>query len=104
MTDDTGFDPKGNLSAAFTATDKNNGSDVKGTLTLKNVSALYPPFTLTQTNGTIKLASLDDISCPSLTGQLNGEKFDSSFAYKTHKDITDLNLKLNFFNTQVYHP
>lgn len=95
MTDDTGFDPKGNLNATFTATDKNNGSDVKGTLTLKNVSALYPPFTLTETNGTIKLASLDDISCPSLTGLLNGEKFDSSFSYKSHKDITDLDLKLN---------
>lgn len=95
MTDDTGFDPKGNLSGTFSASDKKDGHDVSGTLTLKNVSALYPPFTLTQTNGTIKIASLDDISCPSITGQLNGEKFDSSFSYKSRKDVTDLDLKLN---------
>lgn len=95
MTDDTGFDPKGNLSGTFSASDKKDGHDVSGTLTLKNVSALYPPFTLTQTNGTIKITSLDDISCPSLTGQLNGEKFDSSFSYKARKNVTDIGLKLN---------
>ncbi len=95
MADDTGFDPKGTLSGTFTATDKKDGQDVSGTVTLKNISALYPPFTLTQTNGTIKLASLDDISCPSLTGLLNGEKFNASFAYKNIKDVLDLTLKLN---------
>lgn len=95
MTDDTGFDPKGTLSGTFTATEKNDGQDVSGSVTLKNVSALYPPFTLTNTNGIIKINSLDDISCASLTGLLNNEKFTGSFAYKNIKDVLDLTLKLN---------
>lgn len=94
MTDDTGFDPKGKLSATFTASDKNDGKDVRGTVTLKGISALYPPFTLTQTNGTISIASLDNISCPSLTGLLNGEKFTASFAYKNIKEVLDIVLKM----------
>lgn len=93
MADDTGFDPKGTLSGTFTATDKKNGQDVSGTVTLKNISALYPPFALTQTNGTIVIKSLDDISCASLTGRLNNENFTSSFAYKNIKDVLDLTLK-----------
>ncbi len=95
MTDDTGFDPKGTLSGTFTATEKKDGQDVSGSVTLKNVSALYAPFTLTNTNGTIKIASLEDISCASLTGLLNNEKFTASFAYKNIKDVLDLTLKLN---------
>lgn len=95
MTEGIDFSPKGNLSAQFTATDKKEGKDIKGTLTLKNLSALYPPFTLTQLNGTIHIASLDDISCTSLTGLLNEEKFTSSFAYKNIQDMLDLTLRLN---------
>ena len=94
MTDDTGFDPKGTLQAAFTATDKKDGKDISGSLVLKNISALYPPFTLTQTNGTIKITSLDDISIPSLTGLLNGEKFTASFAYKNLQEVLDIVLDM----------
>ncbi len=94
MTDDTGFDPKGKLSATFTASDKNDGKDINGSLALRDISALYPPFTLTETNGTIKIASLDNISCSSLTGRLNGEKFTASFAYKNVKDVLDIVLKM----------
>lgn len=95
MAQDTGFDPKGTLSGTFSATDKKDGKDVRGTLVLKDISALYPPFTLSQTNGTIKIASLDDISCAALNGLLNGEKFTSSFAYKNIKEVLDLTLRLN---------
>ncbi len=96
MTDDTGFDhPKGTLTATLSATDKKDGKDVRGTLTLQDLSALYPPFALTQTNGTISIKSLDDISCSSLTGRLNNEKFTSSFAYKNIKEVLDLTLKAN---------
>ncbi len=95
MTEDTGFSPQGILNGSFTATDKKDGKDVRGQLVLKNVSALYPPFTLSQTNGTIQIASLDDISCASLTGLFNGEKFTSSFAYKNIKEVLDLTLRLH---------
>ena len=95
MADEVNFDPKGILSGSFIATDKKNGQDVSGSLVLKEVSVLYPPFTLSKTNGTIKIASLDDISCASLTGLLNEEKFVSSFAYKNINEVLDLTLKLN---------
>ena len=94
MADEVKFDPKGTLSGSFLATDKKDGQDVSGSLVLKEVSVLYPPFTLSKTNGTIKITSLDDISCASLTGLLNEEKFVSSFAYKNIKDVLDLTLKL----------
>ncbi len=95
MAQDTGFDPQGILKATFTATDKKGGKDVRATVDLKNVSALYSPFVLSQTNGTIKISSLDDISCSSLSGLLNGEKFTSSFAYRNMKDVLDLTLQLH---------
>ena len=95
MADEVKFDPKGVLSGSFVLSDKKDGTDISGSLTLKDLSILYPPFTLSQTNGTIKVASLDDISCASLTGLLNEEKFVSSFAYKNIKDVLDLTLKLN---------
>lgn len=87
------FKPAGEIFGAFQATDKKDFQDVSGTLTLKNVSALYEPFTLEQVNGTVKIASLEDISCPNLTGLLNHEKFAASFSYKNIRDV--LNLVLN---------
>lgn len=87
------FKPAGEISGALQATDKKDFQDVSGTLTLKNVSALYEPFTLEQVNGTVKIASLEDISCPNLTGLLNREKFAASFSYKNIQDV--LNLVLN---------
>ncbi len=95
MTDEVKFAPKGDVSGSFVLTDKKDGKDVSGSLALKDISVLYPPFTLSQTNGTIKITSLDDISCASLTGLLNEEKFVSSFAYKNIQDVLDLTLKLN---------
>ncbi len=89
------FRPGGELQGSFTATEKKNFKDVSGTLTLKNISALYPPVTLTNTNGTINLASLDNISSPSLTGKLNGEKFKLSFSYKNVQDVINLVFNLN---------
>ena len=89
------FRPGGELQGSFTATEKKNFKDVSGTLTLKNISALYPPVTLTNPNGTINLLSLDSISSPSLTGKLNGEKFKASFSYKSVQDVMNVVLNLN---------
>ena len=95
MTDTLDFAPKGLLTGSFAATDKKEGKDISGSLTLKDVSVLYPPFSITQMNGTVKMASLEDISCPSLSGLLNDEKFKASFAYKNIKEVLDLTLKLD---------
>mgnify|MGYP002853589403 CR=1 FL=1 len=90
-----GFSPSGILSGQFKATEKKNYTDVSGTLTLTDVSALYQPFTLTKTNGTVKIVSLEDISSARLTGQLNGQNFTASFSYKNVKDVMNLVLGLD---------
>ena len=64
-------------------------------LTLAQVSMLYEPFTLTQTDGTVTLASLDAISSPKLTGKLNGENFTASFSYQQVQDVLHLALGLD---------
>lgn len=87
MTDTLDFRPTGTISGSFKATEKKDYQDVSGTFQLRNVSLIYDPFTLTQTNGTIKMASLDDISSNNLTGLLNGEKITASFSYKEEKNI-----------------
>ncbi|WP_428051999.1 AsmA family protein [Candidatus Avelusimicrobium faecicola] len=89
------FKPEGKITGSFTATDKKDGKDVSGSVVLKNVSALYDVFTLKALNGAIKITSLDDISCPVLTGLFNGEKFTSSFSYKNIKDVLNLGLNLD---------
>ena len=89
------FKPEGEITGSFTATDKKDGKDVSGSVVLKNVSALYDVFTLKALNGAIKITSLDDISCPVLTGLFNGEKFTSSFSYKNIKDVLNLGLNLD---------
>lgn len=91
------FQPAGKINGSFKTSDKNNGKDFSGSFTFQNASLFYDPFTLTGLNGTIVLASLDNISSKSLTGQLNQADFTSSFAYKTVKNVTDLvlNLKLD---------
>ena len=89
------FKPEGKITGSFTATDKKDGKDVSGSVVLKNVSALYDVFTLKTLNGAIKITSLDDISCPVLTGLFNGEKFTSSFSYKNIKDVLNLGLNLD---------
>lgn len=89
------FQPGGLLSGSFKATDKKNYGDVTATLTLKNISALYPPVTLTQTNGTVVVNSLDKITVPQITGKLNGEKFKLSFSYQNIKNVLNMVLNLN---------
>lgn len=90
-----GFNPAGIISGSFKATDKNDGQDVSGTVTLKDISALYDPVTLSATNGTIKIASVNEVSCDNLSGLLNGEKFTTSFSYKNIKDVMNIVFKLN---------
>lgn len=90
-----GFNPAGIISGAFKATDKMSGRDVSGTVTLSGISAMYEPVTLSQTNGTIKIASLNDVSCDNLSGLLNGEKFTTSFSYKNIKDVMNIVFKMN---------
>lgn len=94
MAHSTEFNPQGTLNGRFTATHQNNGNDVSGALTLKNISALYGPFTLAQTNGTLVVTSLENMACDNLTGLLNGEKFSSSFSYQNKNNIPDVKLNL----------
>lgn len=90
-----GFNPAGVISGNFKATDKNDGQDVSGTITLAGLSAMYEPVTLSDTNGTIKIASVNDVSCDNLSGLLNGEKFTTSFSYKNIKDVMNIVFKLD---------
>lgn len=98
------FQPGGLITGSFKATDKNDGQDVSGQVTLKNVSAMYAPFTVKDLNGTVKIASINDISCPALTGLLNGEKFSSSFSYKNIKDVMNIvfNAELDKFTLKEF--
>lgn len=89
------FKPAGVITGSFKATDKNNGQDVSGTVTFKNLSALYDPFTVSEFNGTLNIASLDNISTNALTGLLNGEKFTASFSYQNIKDVMNIVLNLD---------
>ena len=90
-----GFNPGGVISGSFKATDKNEGKDISGSVTFKDISAMYEPFTVSQLNGTVNIASLDNISSNSLTGLLNGEKFTSSFSYQNIKDVMNVVLNLD---------
>ncbi len=96
MTDSVqNFEPSGIIKGNFKATDKKDFTDVSGNITLQNVSALYPPVTLTETNGTILITSLDQISSSSIKGKLNNEKFEGSFSYQNIKNVLNLVLNLN---------
>lgn len=98
------FQPGGLITGAFKATDKNDGQDISGQILLKNVSAMYAPFTVKDLNGTVKIVSINDIACPSLTGLLNGEKFSSSFSYKNIKDVLNIvfNAELDKFTLKEF--
>ncbi len=96
MTDTLGnFSPAGTLQATLQATEKKNNTDVSGVITLKNISALYAPFTLTRVNGTITLKSLKNIVLNPLSGQLNGENFTASATYQNIQDVINMGLVLN---------
>lgn len=84
------FKPEGQILGTFTATDKLDGKDVRGNITLKDVSVMYEPFKASDLNGVITIASVDDISCSSMTGLLNGEKFTTSFSYKNIQDVMNI--------------
>lgn len=90
-----GFNPGGQISGNFKLTEKKNNKDVTGRVTLKNISALYEPFVLTQTNGTVNITSLDDISSSGITGKLNGENFKTVFSYKNVRDVINLVFNLD---------
>ena len=108
MTDTLGdFKPAGQITGSFKATEKKENKDISGSVTLKDVSIFYAPFTASALNGTIKMLSLDDISCNNFTGLLNNEKFTSSFSYKNVKEIMNLvfnldldSLKMDAFPSQ----
>ncbi len=89
------FSPAGMLTATFAATEKNEFTDVNGTIYLKDISVRYDPFTLTKLNGKILLTSLEHIAAPTLTGQLNGENFSGSFTYQALKQVINIILNVN---------
>ena len=96
MTDTVaGFNPGGIINGSFKATDKQEGKDISGMVTFKNLSALYEPFTVSELNGTIAFSSLDNISSNTLTGLLNGEKFTSSFSYRNIKEVMNIVFNLD---------
>lgn len=86
----SGFGMGGLMTGGLTATDKKDGQDVRGTISLQKLAVAYDPLTLADMTGDIVLKSLGDVSCASLTGLLNGEKFTSSFAYKDLGAVLDL--------------
>ena len=92
-----GFNPGGQITGNFKATEKKNYTDVTGNVILQNLSVLYTPFTLTQTSGTIYITSLDNIFSQKITGKLNGENFNTSFSYQNIRDVMNLvfNLELD---------
>ena len=85
-----GYGMAGILTGNLTATDKNNGQDVRGTITLKNLGVKYDTLSLSEMNGVITLASLGQISSNKITGKLNNETFTSSFAYKDLGKVLDI--------------
>lgn len=95
MTDSINFSPAGTISGKFKATDKKDGQDVSGTITLKQLRALYDPFTLSETDGTVQINSLQDIAISNLRGKLNGESFTASAAYKEIKGVMDIGWQLD---------
>lgn len=98
------FKPEGTITGTFAATDKLDGKDVRGNITLKDVSVMYEPIKISALNGVINIASADDISAASLTGLLNGEKFTSSFSYKNIKEVMNIvfNLDLSKFKLDKF--
>lgn len=85
----------GNLKGNLAATQKNDGQDVRGTITLQDLALAYAAIGLSELNGEIHLNSLSDISCNKLTGKLNEGAFTADFSYKTIKDISNIILNLN---------
>lgn len=85
-----GYSMGGAITGQLTATDKKDGQDIRGTIAIKEVTVQYPPVLLSALKGDIVLASLGDISSKNITGQLNGEPFTTSFAYKDLGNVLDI--------------
>ena len=85
-----GFGLGGSIKGNLRGSDKNQGQDVSGKISLQDLTVAYAPVDLSHVKGDIVLKSLADISCTSLSGLLNQEKFDSSFAYKNLSGVLDL--------------
>ncbi len=85
-----GYSIGGKIAGSLTATDKNNGQDVRGTISLDKLTVQYDPLTMADLTGDIVIKSLADISCQNMTGLLNDEKFTSSFAYKNLGSVLDI--------------
>ncbi len=90
-----GYGIGGSIIGNLSATDKNNGQDVQGNISLQSLTLQYDPLTLSDLTGQIVIKSLADISCASLNGLLNQEKFSTSFAYKDLGNVLDLALDFN---------
>ena len=86
----SGYSIGGSITGSLKATDKNDGQDVSGTINLNKLTLQYDPLTMSNLTGSIVIKSLADISCNSLTGLLNNEKFTTSFAYKDLGGVLDL--------------
>ncbi len=85
-----GYSIGGSITGSLKATDQNNGQDVSGAIHLNKLTLQYDPLTMSNLTGEIVIKSLADISCNSLTGLLNNEKFTTSFAYKDLGGVLDL--------------
>ena len=85
-----GYGMGGKLSGNLTATDKKDGTDVRGTLNLKNLAVQYDTLSLSDMSGTLQIASLSQFSADNITGKLNNEPFTSSFAYKELRNVSDI--------------
>lgn len=103
MTDTVDVRPSGDITGALTLTDKKNYQDIKGSLRLNNVSLIYDPFTLTNTQGTIRINSLTDIAASNITGLLNGEKLNLSFAYQEVKGVPSYTLSADLAQLKLTH-
>ncbi len=85
-----GYSIGGSITGSLTATDKNNGQDVKGNIALNILTVQYDIFTLSNLTGNIVIKSLADISSNTIKGKLNNEDFTTSFAYKDLSGVLDL--------------
>lgn len=92
---DNTWAPQGVIDGTFTATEQKDFTDINSVLKLKNVRLVFEPWDLSDVNGTLRLASLDNLTLSPLTGKLNGEDFSASFAYKQAQQVTDLNVNLD---------
>lgn len=96
-----GFKMDGQVTGQLSATDKNNGQDVQGTLNLKDFGLTYPPVTVSDVNAAVVFKSLKYILSSNVTGNLNGQAFDGSFVYKDLGQVADWVIDANLSKLQL---